>query len=267
MKLQIQRHNASPYLIIAISNKRSLRDKINEQNLTLQSAKWSWLTEIKAVLFDLYWTLAHIEKSITDEEISDYLFSKGYEVSPQQLRASWLFVSFVDYPKYGYGNWRPYLRRILWRLKIKIDEETLETIATRYENNPYKLQWDAADAVKKAKQNGFKTAIVTTIARFQFQQAIKPIEGCFDFIMTGYEAGCDKTNPRMYRKVLEILNVKPEEAVMIGDDVKVDVLLPKRLGIHAILLDREKESKKCPQADYIVNDLNQAVDTIIARFS
>lgn len=224
------------------------------------------MTIIKAVLFDLYWTLAHVPKSITDEEVSDYFFSRGYEVSPQQLRAAWSFVAFIDYPKYGYKNWRSYFRRILWRLKVKVDNETLNTIAGRFENSPYRLQPDAASAVKKAKQNGFKTAIVTTIARFQFQQAIKPIEGYFDFIMTGYEARCDKTNPRMYKKVLEILNVKPDEAVMIGDDVKVDILLPKRLGIHAILLDREKENKTCPQADYIVNDLNQAVDTIITKF-
>jgi len=85
--------------------------------------------------------------------------------------------------------------------------------------------------------------------------------------MTGYEAGCDKTNPKMYKKVLEILNVKPEEAVMIGDDVQVDILLPKRLGIHAILLNREKKSIECPQADAIVNNLNEAVETVIRTFS
>lgn len=224
------------------------------------------MTRIKAVLFDLYWTLAYVPKPISDEEVSDYLFSRGYEVSPQQLRAAWSFVSFIDYPKYGYNNWRQYFRRILWRLRVKVDDETLDTIAARFDKSPYILQHDAVSAVKKAKQNSFKTAIVTTIARFQFEQAIKPIKQYLDFVMTGYEAGCDKTNPRMYKKVLEILNVKSEEAVMIGDDVKVDVLLPKRLGIHAILLDREKEDKKCPQAEYIVNDLNQAVDTVITKF-
>jgi len=89
----------------------------------------------------------------------------------------------------------------------------------------------------------------------------------FDYIVTGYEAGCDKTNPKMYRKTLEFLNVKPEEAVMIGDDVQGDILLPKRLGIHAILLDREKRNIECPQADAIVNNLNEAVETIIRKFN
>jgi len=65
---------------------------------------------------------------------------------------------------------------------------------------------------------------VTTIAHFNFKKAVQPIRKCLDFIMTGYEARCDKSNPKMYQKVLEILNVKPEETVMIGDNVPIDIL-------------------------------------------
>ena len=194
------------------------------------------MAKIKAVLFDLYGTLAYAENPVTHAEISEYLFSKGYEVSPQQLKAAWTFVSFIDYPKYGYKNWRSYFSKIFWRLKVKVNEETLSAIVKLLESKPYQLYPDAAGAVIKARENGFKTAIVTTIAYFQFKKAIQPIRNYFDFIMTGYEAGCDKTNPKMYRKVLEILNARPEEAVMIGDDVQIDIILPKKLGINAILL-------------------------------
>ncbi len=84
--------------------------------------------------------------------------------------------------------------------------------------------------------------------------------------MTGYEAGCDKTNPKMYRKVLEILNARPKEAVMIGDDVPIDIILPKKLGINAILLNREGKNVECPQADAVINNLDKAVETIIRKF-
>jgi HAD superfamily hydrolase (TIGR01509 family) len=211
--------------------------------------------------------LVHLENSITSEDISDYLFSRGHEVSPQQLRAAWTFVDFIDYPKYGYRSWRSFFSRIFWRLKVKVDKETLCTIVKLLESRPYQLYSDAAEAVPRVKKNGFKTATVTTIAYFQFKRAIAPIKDYFDFIMTGYEAGCDKTNPRMYRNVLEILKVKPEEAIMIGDDVPTDILLPKRLGINAILLDREGKGEECSQADAVVNDLNEAVEIIIRKFS
>jgi HAD superfamily hydrolase (TIGR01549 family) len=225
------------------------------------------LANIKAVLFDLHGTLVYVKDDVTDTEVSEYLFSRGYEVSPQQLHAAWAFVAFVDYPNHGYKNWRTYFSRIFWRLKVKVDKETLHTIAKLLESRPYQLYPDATSAVIKAKTYGFKTGIVTTIAYFQFKKAVQPIKEYFDFIMTGYEAGCDKTNPRMYRKVLEILNVKPQEAVMIGDNVEIDVLLPKKLGINAILLDRDKRNLRCEHADAVANDLNHAVETVIAQFS
>jgi len=221
------------------------------------------LVKIKAVLFDLHETLVHAENPVTVEEISEQLFNRGYEVSPQQLSASWMFVAFVDYPKYGYKNWYSYFSRIFWRLKVKVDKKTLRDIVKLQESNPYRLYSDATEAVTKAKKSGLRTAVVTTIAYFQFKKAIKPIKKYFDFVMTGFEAGCDKTNPKMYRKVLEILKVKPDDAVMIGDNLQVDVLLPKKLGIHAILLDRKGQNLKCQAAKAVVNNLRQALEIIL----
>lgn len=223
------------------------------------------MAEIKAVLFDLHGTLVYMEKPVRAEDISEHLFNRDYEVSPQQLRASWMFVAFVDYPKYGYRNWYSYFSRIFWRLKVKVDEKTLEGIVKLLESNPYKLHSDVAEAVVKAKETGLKTAVVTTIAHFQFKSAISPIRKYLDLIMTGYETRCDKTNPKMYRRVLEILQVKPGNAVMIGDTLEVDVILPKRLGIHAILLDREGQNPKCQAASAVVSNLREALE-IISKF-
>jgi putative hydrolase of the HAD superfamily len=223
------------------------------------------LAEIKAVLFDLHGTLAYMENPVSVEKISEHLFGRGYEVSPQQLRASWMFVAFVDYPKYGYRNWHSYFSRIFWRLKVKVDKETLDDIVKLLKSNLYRLYPDAAEAVMKAKKHGYKTAVVTTVAYFQFKRAVKPIKRYLDFIMTGYEARCDKTNPKMYRKVLETLKVKPDEAVMIGDNLQVDILLPKQLGIHTILLDRKGQTPTCQAANAVANNLPEALE-IISKF-
>ncbi|MGB9756811.1 MAG: HAD family hydrolase [Candidatus Bathyarchaeales archaeon] len=223
-------------------------------------------TRIKAVLFDLYGTLTYVENPVSDEEASDYLFSRGYEVSPQQFKAAWAFVAFVDYPRYGYGCWRSFLRRVLWRLKVQLDDETLNGLVKLFSRSEHKLYSDAAQAVAEIKDYGLRTAIATTIARFKFEKAIKPIEGCFDFVCTGYEAKCDKSNPKMLRKILETLNVKPEEAIVIGDDLQYDVLLPKKLGIHTILLDREKKNKGNVIPDAVAADLKEAVE-IIKRYA
>ena len=80
--------------------------------------------------------------------------------------------------------------------------------------------------------------------------------------MTGYEAGCDKSNPEMYKKVLNTLKVKPEQTVMIGDDLELDVLLPRSLGMKAMLLDREQKIRG-KTVDAFVYGLDQAVQAII----
>jgi putative hydrolase of the HAD superfamily len=223
------------------------------------------LAYIKAVLFDLHNTLVHKIDGVEFGQISEYLFSRGYEISPQQLEAAWSFVSFIDYPKYGYKDLRSYLSRIFWRLEAKVDERTLDHVVKLSESNPYQLYSDVVDAVVRAKKEGFKTAIVTTIAYFKFENVIQPIRNYFDFVMTGYEAGVDKSNPNMYLKVLEILGVKPCEAVMIGDEIPFDILLPKQLGINTILLDR-KGRNKVEFADASVHDLNEAIDFISSHF-
>ena len=43
---------------------------------------------LKAVLFDLYGTLAYVKNPISSEEISEFLLKRGCEVYPQSLDAA-----------------------------------------------------------------------------------------------------------------------------------------------------------------------------------
>jgi putative hydrolase of the HAD superfamily len=148
---------------------------------------------------------------------------------------------------------------------VKVDKATITGVVKLLESKPYQLYPDAAEAVITAGNNGFKTAIVTTIAHFKFEKAIQPIRKYLDFVMTGYEAGCDKSNLKMCRKVLEILGVKPEEAIMIGDDMRLDILFPSHLGINTMLWDREGKNRG-QSVDAFVYSLNEAMETIIRRY-
>jgi len=217
---------------------------------------------IKAVLFDLYGTIAHVRNPVTDQEASDYLVSRGYEVYPQTFMAAWQFVAFIDYPKYGYKNYHSFLKRVLWRIKVRVDKETLDGLAKLYERSQFELYPDALEAVKKAKENGLRTAIVTTIARFKFEKALQPLIPYLDAVVTGYEARCEKSNPKMFKRTLEILNVEPSEAVMIGDDVPIDILISKKLSIHTILLDRENKMGDSQPSDAVAVNLLEAVEIV-----
>jgi len=226
----------------------------------------SQLKKVSAILFDLNGTLVYKGNTKEFEEVSDYLFYRGFEVSPQQFGAASSFVSLIDYPKYGYRTLRTYLARVFQRLRLKVDDETLNHVIQLEMQNQYILYPDALEAVKRANKLGFKTAVVTTIAHFRFDVAIRPIRNYLDLIMTGYEVGVDKSHPKMYLKVLEILHCKASEAIMIGDEMSLDFLLPKRLGINAVLLDREGGKEELP-ADTVVSDLNEAVDFVLTHFT
>lgn len=224
---------------------------------------------IKAILFDLYGTLAYVKEPLTDEAASEFLVKRGYEVYPQSWKAAWQYVSFLDYPRNGYGDWASYLTQVFRRARIRPDRKTLKGLARLYESSEWVLYADAKAAASRAKKALLKTAIVTTIARFKYMRVLKPVLKDLDLIVDGYTFRCEKSNPAIYVRTLERFCLEPDEAVMIGDDVAFDILLPRRVGIHAILLDRtgRLRAEDCKEAVAVVKDLNEAMDMVISRFS
>lgn len=216
---------------------------------------------LKGVLFDLHNTLVQQKKPLTFEEVSEFLLKHGLEVYPQSWDAASHFVFMVDYPRHGYRIRQAFLKRALRRLGLAIDSDVLEKLAQlQEERNRYFFFPDTVQAVKRVRQLGLRTAIVTTIPDFAFAPAIEPIRNYFDSVMTGYKAGCEKSNPLMHKKTLKELNISPRQAVMIGDELLVDIKIPKNLGMRTILLDRKNEfSKKPPEADERTTTLTEAV--------
>ena len=233
-------------------------------HLPTKKPKDDEIMHVKAVCFDLYGTLAVVEKAMSVTQASDFLVSRGYEVYPQALEAAWHYVSFVDYPKLGYKSCRAELKQVLGRLGIKPDSQTLKDLTEQYERNTWKIFPGAEKAVDMAKDSQLKTAIVTSIARFKYKKALRPIWDKIDVPVDGYTFHCEKSNPRIYLRTLEVLGVKASEAVMIGDEPELDILLPRKLGMKAILLDRAKQysNKDCREADAIVNNLREAMEIV-----
>ena len=215
---------------------------------------------LKAVLFDLHGTLVYSENPLSSEEVSEFLVAEGYYIYPQSWDATSHFVGMVDYPKHGYSDRQAFLKQVLKRLGTATDEEKLKKLAELHDRrNKYSLFSDAAPAITEAKKQGLKTAIVTTIPDFAFASAIEPIREYLDTIMTGYKAGCEKSNPLMYKKTLKELDVRPDHAVMVGDSLLVDIKIPKRLGMHTILLDRLNVKEKPNEADAKARTLTEAM--------
>lgn len=221
---------------------------------------------IKAVLFDLHGTLAELVDPVTDEQASKFLVARGHEVYPQAIGAARRYVFFVDYPKHGYGTWEAYAGRVLDRLDVIPDKQTLPEFVKLHTDARWSLFSDVEEALTRAKDRGLKTAVVTTIPEFMYRKTLGPVADRIDLIADGYTFRCEKSNPRIYSQTLNALEVRAPKATMIGDEVGLDVALRKSPGMKAILLERpgKVSAKDEIRPDAVVEDLNGAMDVVSA---
>ena len=74
----------------------------------------------------------------------------------------------------------------------------------------------------------------------------------FDYILIEGEFGVGKPDQRVYLHALKQLEVEPEEAWMVGDNLEWEVVTPQLLGIFAIWFDSTR--KGLPEASSIHPD-------------
>lgn len=74
------------------------------------------------------------------------------------------------------------------------------------------------------------------------------------FFITSVDVGYRKPNSAGYLKLLESLEISPDEMIFIGDEEK-DMIGAKKLGIASALINRSKETKDFGQ-DYTLESLS-----------
>jgi putative hydrolase of the HAD superfamily len=120
---------------------------------------------------------------------------------------------------------------------------------------------DVVPTINALKTEGIKTAIVTTIAAWKFVPLLEQNKVEIDFVCTAREAAAVKPNPRIYQAVLERFEINAEEAMMVGDDIKTDILPAKALGMKAVLLSRTMKIE-CKDSDHLISSLTAIIDLL-----
>ena len=77
-------------------------------------------------------------------------------------------------------------------------------------------------------------------------------------IWTG-ESSIRKPLPKSYLQIAKAMNVKIEEIIMIGDEEKNDIIIPKQLGMTTV---RINPYQKETIADYQIMDINRLLDVL-----
>jgi len=119
-----------------------------------------------------------------------------------------------------------------------------------------KIDPGCVDFLKYLKSHNIKLAWVSNLTtQTQMLKLVEMgIEDYADFLITSEEAGADKPDPGVVEIALEKLCVKPSESWMIGDDLRGDVELARKMGITAVWFRRgDKKNDNIP-ADIIVDN-------------
>lgn len=237
---------------------------------------FSFGTKPRAVLLDLDDTLYPERQYVISgiNAVSDFLASRsdlGLRMGRNEI-ASQLVELLND----GRGE---LFDRMLHRLGL--NSSLLSTLVHVYRAHLPTLALfnDVLPALGRLKKAGILLGIVTdgkaTVQRRKIEALAlmgrMETAICSDDLL----AGCGKPSTVPFEVALCYLQIPPEAAVYIGDDLSKDFLGPKGLGMGSIRLDRELPHPLQPrtdfpqshQADAVCKDLSEAVTLLLGKMT
>ncbi len=85
----------------------------------------------------------------------------------------------------------------------------------------------------------------------------------FDSVITFEDTGHRKPHPLPFKKVLEVLDIKPEEAIMVGDWAERDIVGAKKVGITTVFARYgDTFNTVHSESDYEINDIKELLDIV-----
>ena len=233
---------------------------------------------IKAVLFDLDGTLLPVDeeyfKKIYFGEVYKKIAYLGYTLD-ELLKVIWYGTKKMIQNDGSQTN-----EELFWKSFIEVHPDRLEENKANFVEfyndifptlgHTCGFQPLAKDFIKALKDKGYEVIIasnpifpiVATKARIRWA-GLNPDD--FKYITAYENSSFSKPNLKYYEEVLEKTGYKPEEVVMVGNDVREDMIV-NQLGIDSYLitdcllnLDNEDINK------YKHGNFKEVMDLVLAR--
>jgi len=227
---------------------------------------------IEAVFFDIGSTLYHVEMEENPPwclAVSEKLKNLGYNVNAEHVFNA-------------YKSAREELKTLispneLWHLsilslalkKLNITPKPalvseIYKVSVKSLSKSFKLNAEAKKTLKSLKNMGLKIGIISNASSYDvvYEALVKDgLEKYIDALITSQQISWKKPNPRIFFYACELLSVKPQKAVHVGDDPYADVLGSKKAGLISIQILTGK-NKPSPYADYVVHNLSEILEII-----
>lgn len=208
---------------------------------------------IKVVSFDIGGTLL--------EESNDS--SNNYNLKSLSELVNMPYDKVRDVYKNVYqkskGTFDELLNRFCSNLEISNTCELNNFFKNKFSNNNLStISKDKINLIKKLKDNKYKVILFSNSCCLLNNDAIKEIYDLVDNIFYSYDIGYTKDDKESYKYIENILNVKPNEILHIGDTLKSDYLKPIENGWNALYYGNNVDDVKsiknlCELDNYLEN--------------
>ncbi len=221
------------------------------------------------IFFDLGLTLVKLKRAQRYKEVlSFFKVEKGEdEIEKAYHYADKLFMrEYIGVLGKNPETFMPwYLGVVNYRLGIKLD--LIEVYNKNVEvAKKYKLGWECFEhtinTLKTLKEKGYKLGLISnwnnTCRNVLDENGISEY---LDYIFISEEIGVEKPNPDIFYKAFEIANVKPENALYIGDNYYDDVVGCKKVGMDCLLINPyDKFGIEEIDYEFIINDSSKVLE-------
>ena len=225
-------------------------------------------SELKAVVFDL-------DDTLYDEveycRSGFHACANFLEETLEDLSSGEIFGVFWE--QFCKGNHTQTFNGALEKLGIPYNDDLIEELIKIYrEHKPeIKLPQDSLAVLKKLRKK-YTLALLTDgfLPAQRLKVTALKIEKFFSCIVYTEELGRNfwKPSPEGFEKILQTLDIQPENAVYIGDNEKKDFIAPNMLGFQTVQLIRdahihtpESQRQGCA-AKYVVKKISLLPDLL-----
>src|SRR5437868_10850122 len=212
-------------------------------------------TPLKAIFFDAAGTLFHLPRGVgyhyalVGEEIGlkldsrelDRAFNNAWNAMPRR--------GAIDGPRENddKGWWRQLVDLVLDRTTPslgELDRDNFFEIAYEHfaEAGVWKLYPEVPEVLEKL-QPRFQLAVISNFdGRLRFILEHLGISKFFSQVFISSELGADKPDPEIFRRALNLIDLKANEVLHVGDDPERDWKAAKAAGLLVFRLDRPRNS-------------------------
>ncbi|MCV0402383.1 MAG: HAD-IA family hydrolase [Chloroflexi bacterium] len=214
----------------------------------------------RLLCLDAGFTLLSPRRTLADA-LSGVLARDGHAVTEDEMRAAWEQSDRFFWDEYHRpGNdtwtddgriddyWRRYHGAMLERLGVEAQRELLDRIlASQFATGAWELYPDVEPMLRRVRELGITVGIVSDWgSNLRGITRELGLDDLLDFVLPSGAVGLAKPNPAFFRVALEHAGVGPEEALMVGDSYRADVLGAWSAGMHAVWLDRSEGVRITP---------------------